>query len=290
MTKTNETPALQIVRKFAVAPEVVFAALTEPAAMRVWWTDETTFAIDLRVGGRWTITRTEGETVYQMTGEYLEIERPQRLAYTIAMPQFSPNSDTITITIMPDQTGSVVTFVHAGPDIASELAALPPGETSASEAGWQQGFDLMAAAWQASPPLLVEAQLQIPAPPARVWQVLTTPHYIRQWDDLPDGYGEEPLALGSTISWEGHATLTVTIFEPPHHLRMALYVATWEQPPSAYDIAYTYKLTEQDGGTQLTITVGDFAPLATGQAYYDASVEFASAAEQKIKELAVGAV
>ncbi len=148
MTKTNETPALQIVRKFAVAPEVVFDAFTKPEAMRAWWTDQTTFAIDLQVGGRWTITRTEGETVYVMTGEYLDIERPLRLKYTIAMPQFSPNSDTIAIEIKPDQGGCVVTFVHSGKDIAGELAALAPGELSASEAGWQQGFDLMAAAWQ----------------------------------------------------------------------------------------------------------------------------------------------
>ena len=148
MTKTNETPVLQIVRKFDVAPDVVFDAFTKPEAMRVWWTEQTTFAIDLRVGGRWTITRTEGETVYVMTGEYLDIERPLRLKYTIAMPQFSPNSDTIAIEIKPDQGGCVVTFVHSGKDIAGELAALAPGELSASEAGWQQGFDLMAAAWQ----------------------------------------------------------------------------------------------------------------------------------------------
>jgi uncharacterized protein YndB with AHSA1/START domain len=86
MTNTNETPALQIVRKFAVAPEVVFDAFTKPEAMRVWWTEQTTFDIDLRVGGRWTITRQEGETLYEMTGEYLELERPYRLKYTIAMP------------------------------------------------------------------------------------------------------------------------------------------------------------------------------------------------------------
>jgi uncharacterized protein YndB with AHSA1/START domain len=141
-----------------------------------------------------------------------------------------------------------------------------------------------------TPMLLVEEQIQIPASPMRVWQVLTTPRYIRQWDDLPEGFGEEPLTLGSTIVWEGHATLTITEFEPSHQLRMALYVATWEQPPSAYDIAYTYSLTAQDDGTLLTITVGDFAPLANGQEYYDASVEFASEAGPKIQQLAAAAI
>lgn len=147
MTKAIEAPSLRIVRKFDVAPEVVFDTFTKPESMRVWWTDQTTFDIDLRVGGRWTIIRREKETVYTATGEYLEIDWPHRLQYTYAMPQFSPNSDTIFITIVPQETGCVVTFVQSGEDIASELRALLPGSTSSSEEGWQQGFDLMASAW-----------------------------------------------------------------------------------------------------------------------------------------------
>jgi uncharacterized protein YndB with AHSA1/START domain len=92
--------------------------------------------------------RREGETTYTATGTYLEIERPHRLKYTYAMPQFSPNSDTISIEITPEEDGCVITFMQAGEDIANELLELPPGSTSASEAGWQQGFDLMAAAWE----------------------------------------------------------------------------------------------------------------------------------------------
>jgi uncharacterized protein YndB with AHSA1/START domain len=78
---TGEPPSLKIVRKFDVVPEVVFDAFTKPEAMRVWWTDDTTFDIDLRVDGRWTITRKEGDTIFEMTGEYLEINRPHRLIF-----------------------------------------------------------------------------------------------------------------------------------------------------------------------------------------------------------------
>lgn len=144
----NEEASLRIVNKFNVAPEVVFDAFTKPDAMRVWWTDDTTFDLDLRVGGRWTIIREEGDATYTMTGEYLEIERPQRLRFTIAMPQFSPNSDIISIDIVPEENdGCEVIFVQSGPDIAEELKALPAGEVSESEKGWQQGFDLMKEAW-----------------------------------------------------------------------------------------------------------------------------------------------
>jgi thiamine pyrophosphate-dependent acetolactate synthase large subunit-like protein len=68
--------------------------------------------------------------------------------HTIGMPQFSPNSDIISLDIKPDENGCIVTFVQTGEDIAAELRELPEGAVSESEKGWQQGFDLMAEAWK----------------------------------------------------------------------------------------------------------------------------------------------
>lgn len=139
---------LTINRTFDVPPETVFDAFTKPDAMRVWWTDDTEFDINLKVGGTWTITREEDGTVFTMTGEFLEIDRPRLLKYTIAMPQFSPNSDIVTIDITPKENDKCsVTFVQSGPDIAAELKDLHDGQISESEKGWQQGFDLMVKAW-----------------------------------------------------------------------------------------------------------------------------------------------
>ena len=139
---------LHITRTFHVKPEVIFDAFTKPDAMRVWWTDDTEFDLDLKVGGTWTITRKEGDTIYTMTGEYMEINYPYRLKHTISMPQFSPNIDLITIKIEPLNDGrSRMTFIQSGPDIAAELEATVEGEPSESEKGWQEGFDLMAADW-----------------------------------------------------------------------------------------------------------------------------------------------
>ncbi len=148
--QSNETMKdLRIVRRFNVVPKVVFEAFTKPEKMRAWWTDQTTFDINLRVGGYWTITRKAGETTYVATGEYLEVERPHKLRYTFAMPQFFPNSDVISLKITADAKGGcVVTFVQSGEDIAKELQALSPGSISESEKGWQQGFDLLTEAWK----------------------------------------------------------------------------------------------------------------------------------------------
>lgn len=152
MKNSHRNSALKIVRKFDVTPEMVFDAFTKPESMRVWWTVDTQFDMDLRVGGQWTITREESDMTLTMTGEYLEIDRPHRLKHTIAMPQFSPNSDIISIQINPDGKGGCeVTFVQSGPDIAKELKAIAPGEVSESEKGWRRGFDLMADAWANKP-------------------------------------------------------------------------------------------------------------------------------------------
>lgn len=70
---------------------------------------------------------------YLATGEYLEVGRPSRLRYTRSMPQFSANTDTITVQIEEDGHGCSVTFEQEGEDIAQELRELPAGETSQSK-------------------------------------------------------------------------------------------------------------------------------------------------------------
>jgi uncharacterized protein YndB with AHSA1/START domain len=80
-------------------------------------------------------------------------------------------------------------------------------------------------------------------------------------------------------------TLTATEVKPLERLKLALNNSSWQSPPPLGDIAYTFALLGQDGQTQLSVNIGDFAKLSDGQQYYDASVEFAETALQKIKEL-----
>ncbi len=140
--------SLKIERHFDVTPEKVFEIFTNPKEMIVWWTEDTTFDIDLRVGGRYTITREEDGISHRMTGEYSEVEKPYKLKYTCAMPEFSPITDIITIEIQPDgKGGSNMIFIQEGEGIDAELKELPEGTVSESEKGWQMGFDLMENYW-----------------------------------------------------------------------------------------------------------------------------------------------
>lgn len=142
--KSQNMKSLRIERQFDIGPEKVFAAFTNPEDMRAWWTEETEFEIDLRAGGKYVITRKEDDVTYRMTGAYLEVNKPNKLKYTCAMPDFSPIVDTITIEIRSDgKGGSLMSFLQEGEGIDSELQELPEGAVSESEKGWQMGFDLM---------------------------------------------------------------------------------------------------------------------------------------------------
>ena len=149
--KQKQMKELKIERLFDAEPETVFRAFTNPKDMRVWWTPDTVFDIDLNVGGQYTITREEDGTKFIMTGEYLEVERPYKLKYTCGMPDFSPVMDTITIEIRVDENGgSILRFTQVGQGIQEELRQIPEGTISETEKGWNYGFDLMEKSWKAN--------------------------------------------------------------------------------------------------------------------------------------------
>jgi uncharacterized protein YndB with AHSA1/START domain len=137
-------------------------------------------------------------------------------------------------------------------------------------------------------PLIAEGQVLISSPVSRVWDVIVQPHYIRQWDDVPEDFGASSLALGSVLEWPGSARLTVTVFDPHSRLRLAYHNPTWESPVEG--IAYDYELQGLPNGSRCIARVGDWAkaPDQRAQDYYDASVEFVRDALAKIKKLAEG--
>lgn len=125
----------------------------------------------------------------------------------------------------------------------------------------------------------------------RLWNILITPLYIRQWDELPDGFDDrERLALGTEMKWQHnedrYTKLTVTEFEVNKLLKMNIYNSWWPENESFYNIGYIYRLSENDEGVDLTVTIGDFSVLEDGENYYNASVEFSEVASAKIKILA----
>lgn len=138
--------------------------------------------------------------------------------------------------------------------------------------------------------LIVKDEVLIEATPSKVWEVLTNPKYVAQWDELPENYPSEHMGKGSKVVWEhpngGQTVTTIIKAEEQKELKIALYPSTWEVQVNEGDIAYVYQLEESNGNTVLMILIGDFSLLENGRDYYDASIEFASESKEVIKELA----
>jgi uncharacterized protein YndB with AHSA1/START domain len=132
-----ETQTLTITRRFATSPERLFDAWIDPKIAAAWlFTGPTSQAhqaeLDARVGGRWRITDTRDSVTYEAIGEYLEIDRPRRLVFSFAMPQFDPRAARVTVEIAPDGAGSRLTLTQA---------PVPAEAQAPLEEGWRQMFE-----------------------------------------------------------------------------------------------------------------------------------------------------
>jgi uncharacterized protein YndB with AHSA1/START domain len=85
--------------------------------------------IDGRVGGRYTIVERRGEQLATHIGQYVEIDRPRRLVFTLAMEEPAENGNRITVEIERNGDGCTLTLTH---EMAAEYA--PYAERT--ESGW----------------------------------------------------------------------------------------------------------------------------------------------------------
>jgi uncharacterized protein YndB with AHSA1/START domain len=134
--------------------------------------------------------------------------------------------------------------------------------------------------------LIVKHSIKINAAPSRVWEVLTKPEYIRQWDRLPEDFGDYEIHPATLIEWPGQSTMNVVEFDLNRTLKYSLSIPEWKEQGVSH-IGYDYSLSiDAEGYTWLGIEVGDFAVLTEADKYYDEYATFGQTASQKIKELA----
>jgi uncharacterized protein YndB with AHSA1/START domain len=70
--------------------------------------------IDPRVGGEFEIIDKRGDELMRHIGTYLEIDRPRRLVFTFAVPQYSKEFTKVSIDIVPLDSGCELTLTHEG--------------------------------------------------------------------------------------------------------------------------------------------------------------------------------
>ena len=114
----TETSTVTVARRIAAPPEQVFDAWLDPklAAQWLFATADGVMErceIDAQVGGRFRIDERRGDTVAEHFGEYVEIDRPRRLAFDF-WTSFSAERTRVTVAIAADGDGSLLTLVHEG--------------------------------------------------------------------------------------------------------------------------------------------------------------------------------
>jgi uncharacterized protein YndB with AHSA1/START domain len=128
-----------VTRRFKASPERVFDAFLDPAkAGRFMFVTRAgtnvRAEIDPRVGGTYNFTdRRDGEDV-EHTGEYLVIERPKKLVFTLSVEKYEQNVDRVTVEITPDGSGSKLVLTHEmKPEYAQYEGRTKQGWTSILE-------------------------------------------------------------------------------------------------------------------------------------------------------------
>lgn len=116
---TEKRDDVRVSQKFSASAERVFDAWLNPSTAKqfLFATPTGTMIradIDARVGGEFTfVDRRDGVDVLH-TGKYLELVRPTRIRFTFGVPMYSPNFAEVTIDIVANENGCVVTLTQGG--------------------------------------------------------------------------------------------------------------------------------------------------------------------------------
>ncbi len=268
----NAGGMLRVTRHFDASPERVFDAWLNPQTTGKWLFTTATgemmrVEIDPRVGGKYLfVDRRHGKDI-EHVGEYLEIDRPTRLVFTFAVPEFSPQSTRVRIDIVPVGTGCDLTLTHE--EVLTEWL-------SQTEQGWTMILDGLANSLESASgnygavvePGTVRFRCVLPGPIERVWAYLTESDKRAKW--LAAGEMEPRVGASVALRFD-HASLSsikapvperfreggcgdvtsheVTRCEPPRLLSL-----TWSGSKADEPSEVTFELTPQGDKVVLVLT------------------------------------
>lgn len=123
---TDEAGAF-LTRRFEVEPEAVFDAWVTPASFAHWWggphveipLDSVT--MDARPGGTWTATMVVGGGIpdFHFRGEYVEVDRPNRLVFTMT-DEPGDERELLTVELEPTGDGTELWFSQTGGHLSAD--------------------------------------------------------------------------------------------------------------------------------------------------------------------------
>jgi len=140
-----ETKGSTLTRMFAATPEAVFDAWVTPAAFAVWWGGPGIdvplgeLSLDPRPGGRWKATMVLGGGMpdFHWHGEYLEVDRPNKLVMTMT-DEPGDERELLTVVLRAVVGGTEMFFSQTGGHLTTE-------QYEGTTAGWLVAFEALEA-------------------------------------------------------------------------------------------------------------------------------------------------
>jgi uncharacterized protein YndB with AHSA1/START domain len=138
-----EPAGITITRVFDAPRERVWKEWTEPERFADWFGGSesevplSTVSMDVRPGGAWRLTMLYGGTEIQWEGEYVEVDEPERLAFTVTDEPGNPERDlcTVVLTDLGDDRTEML-FTQSG-------GHMSPESYERAKQGWSGFFDRM---------------------------------------------------------------------------------------------------------------------------------------------------
>jgi uncharacterized protein YndB with AHSA1/START domain len=147
----DERMTVRVTRRFSTPPERVFDAWLDARTAGQWLFATASgqsecVEIDPRAGGWFYIVERRGHERVEHVGEYVQVVRPRRLAFTLFAEKYSLQFERVTVTLAPLGAGCEIELVH---ETRRELA-------TQMRRAWIEMLDRLAA--------LIEARGRPPAP------------------------------------------------------------------------------------------------------------------------------
>jgi uncharacterized protein YndB with AHSA1/START domain len=136
----NRTLVLRVERRLAASRTRVYRALTDPQGLAKWWGPRGFTApsveFDPRIGNAYRIAmRPPAGDLFHLSGEFLDVEPPTRLAYTFRWTPPHPDDRETTVTLSLEDRGE------------ETVVRLTQGEFATREryelhrAGWRESLE-----------------------------------------------------------------------------------------------------------------------------------------------------
>jgi uncharacterized protein YndB with AHSA1/START domain len=139
----SDTASIEISWTFEAPREEVWREWTEPERFADWYGGRTgripldTISMDVRPGGRWKLVMHAQRGEIHWDGEYLEVEEPERLVFTVTDEPDAGQYAVCTVVLTELGGGRTqMAFAQTGP--------LPPEQIEPAKRGWSSFFERIA--------------------------------------------------------------------------------------------------------------------------------------------------